>query len=161
MIVVSNTSPLTNLAAIGKFDLLQKLYREIYIPEAVWNELNAQGRQWPGRQEVAEAAWIKRQTVTDEPLVISLQLDLDRGEAESIGLALSLAAEWILLDETEGRRIARRLGLRPVGVLGILLQAKEHGWVEDVRPQLDALRQIAGFYVSEEVYQHVVTLAGE
>ncbi len=53
MIVVSNTSPLTNLAAIGQFELLRQLYTTLHISEAVWYELNAKGRGWPGRDEVA------------------------------------------------------------------------------------------------------------
>jgi len=54
MIVVSNTSPLTNLAAIGQFDCLQPLYAHIHIAHGVWNELNAQGKSWPGRNEVLQ-----------------------------------------------------------------------------------------------------------
>ncbi|WP_020507408.1 hypothetical protein [Lamprocystis purpurea] len=54
-LVVSDTSPLTNLAAIGRLDLLQSLFGRIQIPEAVWFELNAGGRSWPGRNEVADA----------------------------------------------------------------------------------------------------------
>jgi hypothetical protein len=57
-LVVSDTSPLTNLAAIGRLDLLQSLFGRIQIPEAVWFELNAGGRSWPGRNEVADADWI-------------------------------------------------------------------------------------------------------
>jgi predicted nucleic acid-binding protein len=63
VIVVSNTSPLTNLAAIGQFDLLRQLYSDLHIPEAVWNELNAGGAIWPGRDAVAAAAWVKRHNV--------------------------------------------------------------------------------------------------
>ena len=48
MIVVSNTSPLTNLAAIGQFGVLSVLYHEIHIANAVWDELNAGGQRWPG-----------------------------------------------------------------------------------------------------------------
>lgn len=63
MIVVSNTSPLTNLAAIGQFRLLQLLYPEIYIADGVWKELHAYGREWPGAGEVAQADWIRRSAV--------------------------------------------------------------------------------------------------
>ena len=63
MIVVSNTSPLTNLAAIGQFDLLHRLYSQVHIAEGVWEELNAGGRRWPGRDEVAAADWIERRPV--------------------------------------------------------------------------------------------------
>ncbi len=60
MTVVSNTSPLTSLAAIGQFELLRRLYGEVHIADAVWDELNAGGRRWPGRDEVASAGWIHR-----------------------------------------------------------------------------------------------------
>lgn len=63
LIVVSNTSPLTNLAAIGQFDLLQHFYSEIHIADAVWEKLNAQGKRWPGADKVAAANWIRRHAV--------------------------------------------------------------------------------------------------
>ncbi len=125
MIVVSNTSPLTNLAAIGQFDLLRKLYSEINIPYGVWEELNAMGRQWPGSREVAEADWGHRHNVRNQLWVSSLRKDLDRGESESIVLASELEADMILLDEREGRSAARRVRLKPLGVVGILLEAKK------------------------------------
>ena len=53
MIVVSNTSPLTNLAAIGQLGLLHQLYSRVHIAQAVWDELNAGEQHWPERDEVA------------------------------------------------------------------------------------------------------------
>ena len=78
MIIVSNTSPLTNLAAIGQFDLLYRLYARLHIAEGVWDELNAQGKRWPGRDEVAAADWIERYAVQNQTLITVLQRDLDR-----------------------------------------------------------------------------------
>ena len=80
MIVVSNTSPLTNLAAIGQFDLLRQLYTRVHLAEGVWNELNAKGQRWPGCAEVAAADWIQQHTVHQQPLVNVLRRDVDRGE---------------------------------------------------------------------------------
>ena len=161
MIVVSDTSPLTNLAAIGQFGLLRRLYAELYIADGVWDELNAEGERWPGRDQVAAADWIERRVVQNHALVTVLRRDLDRGEAESITLALELGADLVLLDEREGRRAATRLGLRVVGVVGILLEAKANGIVDEIRPHLDSLRQTAGFYLSESLHQHALMLAGE
>ena len=90
MIVVSNTSPLTNLAAIGEFNLLRHLYGDLHIPDGVWNELNAKGQRWPGRDEVARADWIERHTVQNQALVTALRRDLDQGEAECIALSLEV-----------------------------------------------------------------------
>ena len=161
MIVVSNTSPLTSLAAIGQLDLLRRLYARLHIAQGVWEELNAGGRRWPGCDQVAAADWVERHTVQNYALVTALQRDLDRGEAETIALALELGADLTLLDEKEGRHAARRLDLRVVGVVGVLLEAKANGTVSTIRPHLRALRQTAGFYLSEPLYQHALALAGE
>lgn len=161
MIVVCNTSPITNLAAISQFDLLQSLYGEIIIPEGVWDELHAMGLNWPGAQEVGSASWITRQRVQNTALVDALALELDRGEAEAIALAIELRAGLILLDEREGRRTARRLGLPVIGVLGILLDAKRHGYLPAIAPIVNALRQSAGFYLSDDLVMLALDLAGE
>jgi len=161
MIVVSNTSPLTNLAAIGQFDLLRHLYGAVHIAEGVWQELNAREQHWPGRDEVAAANWIDRHSVQNQTLVTALQRDLHRGEAETIALALELSADLVLLDEREGRHAAQRLGLRVAGVVGVLLEAKSQSAVDAIRPHLDALRHKAGFYLAEGVYHAALALAGE
>ncbi len=161
MIVVSNTSPLTNLAAIGQFDLLHQLYGQVHIAEGVWQELRARGQHWPGRDEVAVADWIERHSVQNRTLVTALRRDLHKGEAETIALALELGAALVLLDEREGRHAAQRLELRVAGVVGVLLDAKSHSAVNVIRPHLDALRQKAGFYLAEGVYHSALVLAGE
>lgn len=161
MIVVCNTSPLTNLAAIGQFPLLHQLYGRLHIAEGVWEELNARGQHWPGRDEVAAADWIERHSVQNQALVTALRRDLDRGEAETIALALELGADLVLLDEREGRHTAQRLELRINGVVGLLLEAKSRGALVAVRPHLDALRRSAGFYLGEPVYHAALSLAGE
>lgn len=161
MIVVSNTSPLTNLAAIGQFDLLRHLYGRLHVAHGVWEELNAGGQGWPGRDEVAGADWIERHAVQNQALLTALRRDLDRGEGETIVLALELDAGLVLLDEREGRHTAQRLDLRVTGVVGLLLEAKARGAVDRIRPHLDSLRHKAGFYLSESVYHAALSLAGE
>lgn len=161
MIVASNTSPLTSLAAIGHFDLLQKLYSEIHIAEGVWQELNHGGRRHPGSYEVEKASWVHRHEVKNQALVTVLRRDLDQGEAETLALAVELKADFVLLDEKEGRHQAVRLGLRPLGVLGVLLRAKRLGVVLEIRFLLDALREQAGFFLSESLYWQMLEQAGE
>jgi len=161
MIVVSDTSPLTNLAAIGKFQLLQALYGEIHIPNAVWNELHFEGKKWPGAREVEQSSWIHRHTVHDERLVQELLQELDYGEAEGITLALELKADLVLMDEQLGRHAAQARGLKVVGAIGVLIAAKSAGAIELLRPHLDALRNEAGFYIGDSLYGSVLKAAGE
>lgn len=161
MIVVSNTSPLTNLAAIGQFQLLSILYGNLKISEGVWSELNHSGKQYPGSREVAAATWISRHRVKNQTLVTALRRDLDQGEAESIALAVELKADLILLDEKEGRHIAQRFGLSMVGVVGILLEAHLRGDLTQLESHLDALRHQAGFYISQSLYKTALQRAQE
>ena len=161
MIVVSNTSPLTNLAAIGQLNLLQALFGEIHVPMGVVNELTSGGRNWPGAIEVETAEWVHVKQVSNRLLVDALRLDLDFGESETIVLALDLQADLVLLDELTERYAPRHFDLKVMGVVGLLIRAKNIGLIPEVRPHLDALRQQAGFYLSGPVYQHALRLAGE
>lgn len=161
MIVVSNTSPLTNLAAIGLFEILYQLYPNIHIANGVWAELNAFDQTWPGSSEVRAADWITQHPVQNQSLVTALRRDLDKGEAETIALSIELNADLVLLDERPGRQIAESFGLPVAGVLGILLNAKTLNLLPAIKPALDDLRQQAGFYLSDELYSHVLTIAEE
>jgi len=161
VIIVSNTSPLTNLAAIGQFSLLGRLYNEIHIANAVWSELNAGNQRWPGTEEIETSGYIYRHHIKNRVLATALGADLDNGESESIVLALELKSSFLLMDEKEGRHRAQRLGLKVVGVVGILLEAKTRGMVKRISPFLDDLRQIAGFYLNDTLYDYALEIAGE
>jgi len=161
IVVVSNTSPLTSLAAIGHFDLLRKLFGQLHIANGVWEELNKGEVRHPGSFEVESASWVQRHEARDQNLVAALRRDLDKGEAETLALAIELNAGLVLLDEQEARHVAISLGLRPLGVLGVLLEAKQLGEIEEIRPQLDALREQAGFFLGDRLYQQVLEQAAE
>lgn len=161
MIVVSNTSPITNLAVIGRLELLGSQFSGIQIAEAVWDELNAKNTQWPGANEVSQSPWIKRSASKNRTLVTALQRHLDPGESETLALALDLSADLVLLDEKDGRHAAQQLGLRVMGTVGVLIRAKQSRLIAAVRPELDALRQRAGFYLADDLYRQIVEISGE
>lgn len=71
--VLSNPSPWTPLAAMDPFDRLHRVYGELRMAEAVWQELNAGGYTWPIRDAVARTDWITLQSVTNRPRVRALQ----------------------------------------------------------------------------------------
>jgi predicted nucleic acid-binding protein len=99
--------------------------------------------------------------ITSQSLIDALRLDLDIGEAETIALAVQLQADLVLLDEQMARRAAQYIDLKVVGVVGLLIRAKMLGFLNEVRPHLDNLRNQAGFYLSQLVYEHALQLAGE
>lgn len=160
MSVISNTSPISNLAAIGQLDLLQQLYGSIIIPVAVYQELLNAGTTHPGVLAVQILDWIEIQPVTNMEQLLTLQTHLDPGESEAIALALELNADRLIIDERRGRNEAIRAGLRVTGLLGLLLAAKQQDFIPLVQPILDDL--IAqGFWVREQLYAEVLQLAGE
>lgn len=161
MIVVSNTAPIVNLAAVGRSELLRQLYGRILIPQAVHAEIASVGKGQPGAIEVETFDWIGTRPATYRPVVASLQLELDEGEAEAIALAVELQADLLLLDERKGRVIASRLGLKPVGLLGALIEAKHRGLVLAIKPIVDDLIATAGFWISQKLYEQVLQSAGE
>lgn len=163
MPVVSNTSPVLNLAIIGRLPLLQQQFGEIWLPPVVISELRID-EDLPGVQTVREAlaeGWIHIQAVEDIGLVEVLRRDLDGGEAEAIALAIQLKADHILLDEKEGRRIAKTLGLRSTGILGVLLRAKQEGHLPSVRETIEQLQIQAGFRIGMELLAGILRESGE
>lgn len=161
MIVVSDTSPITNLAAIGRLDLLRPLFHSVLIPGAVAAELAACPADAPGFVDLSANDWLVVRPVVEPSVAAALSLDLDVGEAEAIALALEARADIVLMDERRGRRLARRLGLRPLGLLGILVKAKRDGAIEQVKPLLDSLISEAGFWIAPGLYSRVLREVSE
>lgn len=161
MIVASNTSPIINLASINHLDLLTKLYNAIIIPEAVYHEIVVIGAGQPGSNEVKKLDWINTQVVKNNNLVEALKIELDDGEAEAISLAIEQNADLLLIDERLGRNVASRFNIKYIGVLGIIVEAKSKGLIEQVKPLLDDLRTNAGFWISDNLYSKVLDIANE
>jgi uncharacterized protein len=144
VIIVCDTSPINNLAAIGQLHLLYQLYGTVLIPEAVYRELTDPSFPVAGATEVRTFDWIQTRAVSDRTLVEALNNELDIGEAEAIALAVEVQADQILIDERRGQQVATRLNLRFTGVLGILVEAKSQGLIGEIKPLLDA-KSTGGF----------------
>ena len=84
--------------------------------------------------------------------------ELDLGEAETIVLARELQADWVLMDERKGRRKLTQLGIKKVGTVGILLQAKQQGLISNLQHEVEELRQ-RGFSISQAVIDAVLQQA--
>lgn len=148
MIVVSDASPIIALSLIGQLDLLAAMYGKVEVPRAVYQEVTQLGIDHLGVREIVKASWISARSVRNDALVKALLGELDIGEAEAITLATEVGAELLLIDERCGRKVATRLGLNVVGVLGILIEAKKKNFIFSLRQQLDALVLVAGFRIS-------------
>ncbi len=160
-IVVSNSSPLINLAIIGQLNLLEKFFQIVWIPDAVWRECVVDGAGRPGVSAIEEANFLKPSESKNTDLIRLLQRELDSGESEALALAIEIQADLVLLDERDARNIAAIYGLKTTGVLGILLRAKREGHLESIRKYLDRLQQEAGFWLTKTLRHQILELADE
>ena len=163
MPAVSDTSPILGLAAIGYLELLREQFGAVLIPAAVLAELKLESgfRGAAPIQQALEDGWLQMQDVQNVSLVQALSIDLDPGEAEALALAVDLNLEIIVMDEQAGRAHARAMGLRPVGVLGILLRAKKAGHIDSLETTMQALRKEIGFFITDDLYRQILRQAGE
>jgi predicted nucleic acid-binding protein len=149
-LVVADTSPLLTLARIDRLDLLETQFERIHAPKPVWNELTT------GDEGVDELRILRdRDVVTILPsertdLSVEIGRELDAGETAALADAIEQNADLVLLDERDGRRVARRHDLNVTGVIGMLLRGTRAGTV-DLQAALDALRG-AGFWIDDDRY---------
>lgn len=129
MIVVSDTTPLISLLKTGRLDTLEKLFGEVRIPDAVFEELTSNPRYSDEAAAIRSYPYIDIISVNDTDAVdqVSREDGLDLGESEAIVLTQEISADLLLMDEARGRDVARSLGLRITGTVGILLLSYERG----------------------------------
>ena len=157
MIVVSDTSTITNLYQVGRLDLLRSLFGTVIIPPAVRRELyRIEGQA----VEIEKLGWIQTEYPKNQSLISELLDELDLGESEAIALAIELKAEYLIIDEYKGREIADKKGVKIVGLLGVLIAAKTDGHLEAVMPLIDKI-QLNGFRLNRSLINKVLTALGE
>ena len=159
VLVVSNTTPVSNFIRIGRLALLGQVFGRIAIPTQVAEELD-RGEHVLGRwREAPGADCLSVLAPQDGPFLHQLSLQLDVGEAGAIALAVEHHA-LVLLDEVAARKVATHHRLRLTGTLGALVEAKRLQLVPSVRPLLEALDR-EGFHVSTNLRARVLREAGE
>jgi predicted nucleic acid-binding protein len=161
--IVSNASPIINLAKINRLDLLEKLYQKIIIPGAVFKELIVKGHDKeniPAIKSLIDNDIIEILEVQSNALVRALEKDLDPGESEAIALAVEINAELVILDERDARETAEIYSLKKTGFIGILMKAKKQGFIDSVKKYLD--QAIArGFWINELLYHSIIEKLNE
>lgn len=158
-LVVSDTSPLLNLALIDRLDLLQSQFSETTIPRQVWSELTDGEDGLEALRELQNDGFLKLVEVERSDLFVEIFHELDSGETAAICHAVEQDADLVLLDEQDGRRVARRHDLNVTGAIGILLRGAKTGAV-NLEHELDALRE-AGFWISDDLYARVLSEADD
>lgn len=158
--IIVNSTPLIVLSNINHLDILQKLYSDIYIPQAVYDEVTAKNDS-ACQQIKNNFNWIHICNIQDQTKKRMYQAKLHDGEVEVMILAQeNQNNDTVIIDDNAAKKTAKFLGLKVTGTLGILLKAKKSNIIPNVFTVMNQLIQ-NGFYISQEVYDLVKTEAGE
>jgi len=156
MVVISNSTPLIYFCKMGELNLLERLFGKIIVADKVYEEIVVQGAGKPGSDEVRNADWIKRQSVSDQAGVQKLRNDelLGAGEAETLVLAAELKADLVLLDDRKARKVAARMKVKRIGTIAIILMAYRKGLIKDLPSVLKTAQQKA-FRINERILKRL------
>jgi predicted nucleic acid-binding protein len=160
VIVVSDTTPLSELSKVGQLILLREVFGQVIVPQEVYDEVTSGTH--PAVAAVRSATWIEVRSVQDASQVVALResTKIHVGEAAAIILAEELGAQQVLIDDLRARRVAKARLLPVTGTIGTLLLAKEQGMIAQVKPILDDLIAL-GKRISPQLYQDVLAIAQE
>jgi predicted nucleic acid-binding protein len=156
---IVNTSPIFYLHRLGLLQILNKLYGDITIPEAVRDELEKGREQGEDVPQLENHPWIKIMNV-DMPEYLKLIVDLGLGESEVLAIATNHPSALVVLDDKLARRIAKMQGFRLTGTAGVLLRAKEKGLIPALKPVIEKLMDL-NFRLKPDLVNAIIELAGE
>jgi uncharacterized protein len=161
VIVIADTSVILNLCCVEQEKLLPALFQQVVIPPAVRLEFQRAAHIYTRFAGLTLPDWIREQPPREIPEAIRRAAYLDAGEIAAIALALEMSADAVLIDETAGRRAARDLGLTTIGVVGILVRARQTGILPAIEPVFEQLNQKANFWLAPEIREEALRSVGE
>ena len=156
--VVLNASPLITLFRSGQADLLPRLFKQIVVPEAVWQEVEMGEWEDTAARELSKQSWPVREEVVSSPRVAAW--DLGAGETAVLSHALANPPLRAVIDDMDARRCAQTLNIPMLGTGGLLVLAKRRGLLPSVGEGIAKLRD-AGLWLSDEIVQILKMQAGE
>lgn len=147
--IISDTSCFIVLANIGELDLLQKVYGKIITTIEVATEY---GEPLPD--------WVEVEKVNDNYKQQLLEMQVDRGEASALALALEMPDSTVILDDYRGRKVAEKLKINYTGTIGVIVKAKIKGIISSIKPLLAKIKE-TNFRLTIEVELQALKESGE
>jgi len=161
MLIISDASPLVCFIKINRLDILQKLFEKVIVPPIVFLEIQKIKPLGFSVDEFMNAKWVSVLEPASPALFLDLSEKVDEGEAQAIALAKEVSPDFLLIDERRGTTIARNMGIKTIGVVGIIIRAKEKKLIPEGKTILDELRSKPKFWISEQVYQTALKMLDE
>lgn len=155
-LVIADSGPIFSLALLDKLDLLNDLFDEVRIAQAVWEEISFD-KSKPFSFKIRDffnGKVIQIQRFND------LTFTMDYGESQSVILYKELNADFLLIDDKKARNIAENFGIKCIGTIGLLSVAKDKGLIASLRPMFIQLLENKRFY-SIELLNTILIQKGE
>ena len=129
-VVIADTGPIISLAVIDKLYLLTEIFENVFIPQAVWDELTSDN----SRNDYKQIVDFFSEKVKSINGINNLVFTMDYGEAEAVILYQETKADYLLIDDKKARNIAETLNIKCVGTIGLIAAAKQKGMISNMRP---------------------------
>ena len=157
MILIADSSALVALSVCDSLDLLDALFGEVKVPQAVFDEVSVNHKP---ESAVLERYLQGKVESVDTEKYVYLDAYADAGETEAMLLYKQMSADWLLIDDKRGRKIAAVNHINTIGSLGVLLSAKKRGLISAVKPKMDQIAD-SNVYISQTLRQIVLDIARE
>jgi predicted nucleic acid-binding protein len=148
-VIIADATCLILLQKIDQLVLLRDLFSVIVVTSVIAAEF-----------KVDLPEWIE---IRDAPNFIYPDLNnaaIDKGEASAMALALWENDSLLILDDLKARKFAAKLNIKYTGTLGLIVEAKQSGYIESVMPLISKIKE-TDFYITPAVEQKILRLAGE
>ena len=158
--VIVDSTPLIVLSNVNKLEVLKMMYGEITIPRAVYKEISAKPDSACKKMVEDASDWINVEDIENEMAKLMFKPQLHEGEVEVMILAKEKNADLVIIDDNNARKYAKYLELMVTGTLGVLIKAKQKGYVSEIRPLIDGLSK-SGLYLSKSLVEKCLEQVGE
>ena len=158
--VIVNSTPLIALAGINQLDILRKVYGNITIPKAVYEEINAKPDSKCAKQLIDALDWIRIEKIANTEAKTYYKTQLHDGEVEVMILAKEQNADLVVIDDNNAKKHAKYLGLIVTGTLGVLMKAKTFGYISELKPLLEQMTK-NHIYMSQKLICKCLEMVGE
>ena len=147
--IISDTSCFIVLSKIGQLSLLQQIFGDIVTTPEIAAEF---GEKLP--------EWVEIISVTDEHKQHLFELQVDKGEASAMALALETKNALLIIDDYKARKLAKSLNIDYIGTIKILILAKQKGIIPEIKPLLEKIK-ITNFRISADLELQALIQAKE
>jgi len=152
--IIGDSSALIALSVVNKLELLEKLYKNLFVPQAVYDEVTQVGRPQSDKLKRFLQSRVKVVDINIKKVGLGL------GELEAITLYKELDADVLLIDDNRAKKYAVLNDVKVIGSLGILIKAKEKGYIDKVKPFLNDIMK-SEVYISDKLVAKVLDICGE